>query len=271
MFGLELGLIIILIAVGILLGIGSGFTGISAVNLIVPILYTVFLLNIVTSLGTSLLIDVISAGTVTYLYSRHRNVDFKIGILMGGISFGFAILGALIAFTIAATSERLLASSFGYFQIIIGATFIYRGIKRPAISENGKLGKPKLAVLLEKVPENYKKVMVICAAVILGLIGGLFGAGGGFVITFILVFVFAFESHKAVGTACLVMLFTASGAVIFYATQMSVDYMFGAILGICCILGAFLGTKLAHRLSEKHLTIALGIVILLFGIIMLLH
>jgi uncharacterized membrane protein YfcA len=270
-FGLELGLLFILIGVGILLGIGSGFTGISAVNLIVPILYTFFLLNVVTSLGTSLLIDVISAGTVTYLYSRHQNVDFKMGIFMGAISFGFALLGAFIAFAIAAASERLLANSFGYFQIIIGVTFIYRGIKRPTVSENGAIGRPKLAISFERIPEHYKKVIVICAAIALGLIGGLFGAGGGFAITFILVFIFAFESHKAVGTACLIMLFTASGAVIFYATQMSVDYIYGGILGICCILGAFLGTKLAHKLSERHLTIALGVVILAFGVIMLFH
>ncbi len=263
-------LIIMLIAIGLLLGIASSFTGISAVNLVVPILYTVMMLNIVTSLGTSLLIDVVGAGMVTYLYSRHKNVDFKMGATMGIISFGFAILGAWIAFTIAAASEQMLASSFGYFQIIIGATFVYRGIKRKE-TENGKLGKPKLAILLEKVPDKYKKIIIIGAGIILGLVGGLFGAGGGFIITFILIFVFSFETHKAVGTACFVMLFTASGAVIFYASQVSVDFVLGISLGLCCIIGALLGTKLAHKLSEKHLTIALGIVILVFGILMILY
>ncbi|MHA1650218.1 MAG: sulfite exporter TauE/SafE family protein [Candidatus Helarchaeota archaeon] len=265
---MELYLIIILIAVGMLLGVASGFTGISAVNLVVPILNVIFLINILTSLGTSLLIDVISAGTVAYFYSRHRNVDFKMGILMGLISFSFAILGAFIAFTIASSSEQTLENSFGFFQIIIGAVFIYRGIRQKEEPETGELQKPKLAEYFEKVPENYKKVIIIITSIILGLIGGLFGAGGGFAITFILVFIFSFESHLAVGTACLVMLFTASGATIFYSIHGSIDYILGIYFGICCIVGAVLGTKLAHKLSEKHLTIALGVIILLFGIIM---
>jgi uncharacterized membrane protein YfcA len=268
---LDLYLIIILISFGILLGIASGFTGISAVNLIVPILVVVFTLNILTSLGTSLLIDVISAGAVAFLYYRKGHVDVKIGVMMGVVSFTFAILGAFLAFSIAAFSEQALASSFGYFQVIIGAAFVYRGVKREEDPETGELPKPKLAIYLEEVPEKYKRVIVIVAAVILGLIGGLFGAGGGFVITFILVFVFSFESHMAVGTACLVMLFTASGATLFYGINNSVHYFYGVFFGICCIIGALVGTKIAHKLSEKHLTIALGFIIMVFGVVMIFY
>jgi len=241
--------------VGIFLGIASGFTGISAVNLIVPILNVFFLLGILTSLGTSLLIDVISAGAVAYFYYRKQHVEIKIGVMMGVVSFSFAILGAYLAFSIAAFSEQALASSFGYFQLIIGVVFIYRGVKREENPETGELPKPKLAMYLERVPEKYKRLIVIIAAVILGLVGGLFGAGGGFVITFILVFVFSFESHMAVGTACLVMLFTASGATLFYSSNGAVDYLLGIYFGICCIVGAVVGTKAAHKLSDKNIQI----------------
>ncbi len=264
-------MIIILIAVGLLLGVASGFTGISAVNLVVPILVVAFSLSILTSLGTSLLIDVISAGTVAYFYSRHKNVDFKVGITMGLISFSFAILGALLAFTIASASEQLLENSFGYFQIIVGGLFIYRGMKRQEDPETGELPKPKLAQLLDRVPDNYKKLIIVIASIILGLIGGLFGAGGGFVITFILVFVFSFESHLAVGTACLVMLFTASGATLFYGVHGAIDPILAVYFGICCLVGAVLGTKVAHKLSERHLTVALGAIILVFGVIMIFY
>ncbi len=267
---LTLPLTFLLIGIGLLLGIASGITGISAVNLVVPILYTVFALAILVSLGTSLLIDVISAGMVTYLYYRHKNVDFKIGLLMGVVGFGFAILGAFIAFRIAFISEKFLANAFGYFQIIIGVTFIIRGIRKSEIPETGELEKSRFTIFMEKFSDKYKKLILIIASVIMGLFGGLFGAGGGFLITFILIFAFAFESHKAVGTACLVMLLIASGASIFYAATLSINLVFGGILGVCCIVGALLGSKFAHILSEKHLTITLGIFILIFAIIMIL-
>ncbi|HUY00230.1 MAG TPA: sulfite exporter TauE/SafE family protein [Candidatus Deferrimicrobium sp.] len=262
---MDLSWILIMIAIGVLLGVASGFTGISAVNLIVPVLILIFSLNILVSLGTSLLIDCISAGIVTYLYYRHDNVDFRMGVKMGLISFSFAILGAFIAHNI---PEQILTNSFGFFQIIIGATFIYRGVKRSEEPETGHLGRPKLAIMLDKVPDKYKEVIIIIASIFLGLIGGIFGAGGGFMITFILIFLFSFESHKAVGTACLVMLFTASGGFIYYCIRGNVDFSIGSIIGIFCIVGAVLGTLIAHKLSEKYLTIALGIIIVLFGTIL---
>ena len=105
----------------------------------------------------------------------------------------------------------------------------------------------------------------------------IFGAGGGFAITFLLVFLSGFESHKAVGTACLVMLFTAAGAFLIYTAGafiihgvLYVNLEYGLIIGAACILGAFFSTQFAHHLSEKHLTIALGVIILVFGVFMIL-
>ena len=263
---MDLTTILILVALGLLLGVAAGFTGVSAVNLIVPVLYVIIHLEYHSALGTSLLIDVISAGVVTILYYRHHNVDFTMGLKMGLISFAFAILGAWLA---CVTSATTLANSFGFFQIIIGCVFIYRGVKKAEEPETKQLEKPKLAQLLDRVPEKYKVVILIVAAVILGLIGGIFGAGGGFAITFILIFVFAFESHKAVGTACLVMLFTATGAVIVYFIFGFVAVDVGAIIGAGTVAAAFLGSLISHKLSEKHLIVGLGIVFVVFGVIMI--
>ena len=264
--------IAILIGIGVLLGFASGVTGISAVHLVVAILYLLpmFALAILPSLGTSLLVDVIGAGAVTYLYYRHENVDFKLGVLMGIISFTFAVLGAFVARSIGLSSEHLLASALGVFQILIGLSFIVRGVRKKEIENSEELDKSRVAIWLENQSDSYKKIIIIVTAIVLGLMGGMFGAGGGFAITFLLVFLFGFESHKAVGTACLVMLFTASGAMLVYAACSYVNLEYGLIIGVACIFGALFGTKFAHTLSEKHLTIALGAIILVFGIFMLL-
>lgn len=254
-----------------LLGFASGVTGISAVHIVVAILYLlpIFALAILPSLGTSLLVDVIGAGAVVYLYYRHKNVDFKVGLMMGVIAFSFAIMGAFIARSIGLSSEYLLAGALGTFQILIGLTFIIRGYRKKESEELHLMEKSRLAIWLEKKPDSLKKMILIVAAIMMGLMGGLFGAGGGFAITFLLVFLFGFESHKAVGTACLVMLFTATGAFIIYAAFAYVNLEYGLIIAITCIVGAFLGTQFAHHLSEKHLTIVLGVIILVFGVFMI--
>ncbi|MFX1293492.1 MAG: sulfite exporter TauE/SafE family protein [Promethearchaeota archaeon] len=263
---LNLTQIVIMILITIIFSLGSGLTGLSAVNLIAPMLIIFFTFTYYMSLGTSLFIDMINSGVVAYFYSKHKNVNYKIGILMGVISFTFAIIGAIIAFALA---DQLLLSSFGYFQIIIGCIFIWRGLRWTEPSENRELQKSSLALWFEEVSEKYKKIIIIIASVILGLSGGLFGAGGGFVITFILIFLLAFESHKAVGTACFVMLFTTLGAVFYYSIRGAINFSMGTILGPISIVGAFIGTQAAHKLSEKHLTIILGIIIMLFGFIIL--
>ena len=268
---MEIWFILFWLAIGLFFGIGSGMTGLSAVNLILPILYTVFSFGILMAIGTSLFIDMINSAIVALFYARHANVDFKIGLMMGIISFMFAILGAHIAFIIASASEDFLAGSFGILQLFIGVAFIYRVLKKSESTESGEMTKTRVAIWFDKIPDNSKKFIIIIASVILGFIGGLLGAGGGFVITFILIFLLSLESHKAVGTACFVMFFTTAGAVLYYSTQFSIDFGFGGLIGVFSIIGAFIGTQAAHKLSEKHLTFALGLMILVFGILMILY
>lgn len=261
--------IVILVTVTIIFSIGSGVTGLSAVNLILPMLILPpFLFGYYDALGTSLFIDMINSGVVAYFYSRHENVDFKIGLFMGIISFFFAILGAIIAFSL---SEQLLLSSFGVLKIVLGGVFIWRGLRWTGAPEAGEVQKSSIALWFDDVSEKYKSVVLICAAAILGLFGGLLGAGGGFIFTFILIFLLGFESHKAVGTACLIMLFTTAGAALYYSLQGTVDFGIGGILGPISLIGAFVGTQVAHRLSEKHLTVVLGIIIMVFGFVIIFY
>ncbi len=271
-YNLTVTVILILIIVGITFGVGSGVTGISAVNLILPMLIIPpFLFSYYNALGTSLFIDMINSGVVALFYSRHKNVDFRIGLLMGLISFTFAVLGAIIAFSI---GQQLLLSSFGLLQIILGAVFIWRGVRQTEEleEEGGELSrKDRLARWFNRKRARYQRLTLIIASAILGLFGGLLGAGGGFIITFLLIFLLGFESHKAVGTACFIMLFTTAGGALYYSLQGAIDFSLGGILGPISLLGAFVGTQIAHKLSEKHLTVVLGIIIVVFGFVVIFY
>ncbi|MHA1143844.1 MAG: sulfite exporter TauE/SafE family protein [Candidatus Helarchaeota archaeon] len=292
--------VLILILVGFLIGIAAGFVGASAVSLVVPILYVFFQFDILMALGTSLLVDIIGASIVAFLYWKRGNTNIKMGLLLGIISFTFAIIGSFIAFMMAFFSENVLSGAFGWFNIIIGILLIRNGYKAVKMENKEKsnttdvltddaveetedatgLKRPqnRFTELLDRVSPRMKNLILITISVFIGLNAGIFGAGGGFLITVILMFILDYPPLKAVGTATFIMIMTASGAFLSYYVRFGlvvgpasqfIILSFALIIGICSLIGGFLGTAIAHKISENYLKIILGVIIILFAFVML--
>jgi uncharacterized membrane protein YfcA len=78
-----------LVLIGVAVGALTGITGSSGVLIVVPAL-SYLGLSFKDSIGSSLLVDVITTTSVIYVYFTHRNVDVKKAVLIG---LG-AVLGA---------------------------------------------------------------------------------------------------------------------------------------------------------------------------------
>ena len=83
-----------------------------------------------------------------------------------------------------------------------------------------------------------------------GILGGLFGVGGGIILIPLLVLLFRFEQHKAQGTS-LVALVPPTGLLAFvnYARAGHVDWTAGLLLMPGMFLGGIAGSHLAQRIS----------------------
>ena len=81
-----------------------------------------------------------------------------------------------------------------------------------------------------------------------GVLGGMFGLGGGTILVPLLVLLFAFEQHRAQGTT-LVALVLPTGllSLVNYAHAHEVDWIFGLLLR------AFAGSWLAQKLTPDRL------------------
>ncbi|MFP3220734.1 MAG: TSUP family transporter, partial [Candidatus Marsarchaeota archaeon] len=84
---LPLYTIVVLLIAGLAVGALTGITGSSGVVVVVPVLSTIGL-SFQDSVGSSLLVDVITTSVVIYVYLKHGNASVKNGISMG--------LGALL-------------------------------------------------------------------------------------------------------------------------------------------------------------------------------
>lgn len=110
-----------------------------------------------------------------------------------------------------------------------------------------------------------RELMVFLVACAVGVLGGMFGVGGGVILVPLLVLLFHFEQHTAQGTS-LVALVPPTGLLAYlgYAAAHKVNHDVGLLLMPGVFLGAMLGSQLAHKLTPRRMRRVFAI--LLFGL-----
>lgn len=120
----------ILIGIGLAAGFGSGLFGIGGGVIIVPALIYLVGLSQHKATGTSLVILLPPVGLGAVLeYSRNGNVDWKAALIVAGMVFFGATLGAFVANKIAGPMLRLM---FGIFVICLGFYTVAGALQRIA-------------------------------------------------------------------------------------------------------------------------------------------
>ncbi len=100
-----------------------------------------------------------------------------------------------------------------------------------------------------------------------GILSGLFGIGGGLIIVPGLVYILGFTMHKATGTSLAVLLPPIGiVAVMTYYRQGNVDLKAAALIAAALVVGAWLGSLLAHRLTGPALRMAFGLFVVGMGV-----
>ncbi len=95
-----------------------------------------------------------------------------------------------------------------------------------------------------------------------GVVGGLFGVGGGIVVVPGLVLWFAFTQHKASGTSVATIIASAGAGLVSFAIDGSVDWQAAALVTSGAVVGAAVGTRILHLIPAKVLTRAFSIMLL---------
>lgn len=247
------------IVAGIITGGVTSLIGASGVMIIVPILTILFKINVHTAIGTSLFVDVIASLTVSYSYYKNGNIELKSGIWIALTSIIGAQLGTLFASNM---GESNLSSSFGVFLVIAGLSMLLKSYKEKSNSSN----------IISRFIHFKKEWQKILAALIIGLgigiLSGIFGAGGGVMVLLALIIIMSFPLHKAIGTSTLIMAITALSSTIGYAARGKIDLVLGSFLAVGAILGGIIGSRYANKVNEKILQRAVGICFMAMGVIM---
>ncbi len=105
-------------------------------------------------------------------------------------------------------------------------------------------------------------LILVLIGIVAGILSGFVGVGGGILIVPALVYFLGMSQHEAQGTSLFVLLLPVGIlAVINYSKSGYMDWKFGLIIALTFVVGGFIGSKLALKISP-------AVVKLIFGLIM---
>jgi uncharacterized membrane protein YfcA len=100
-----------------------------------------------------------------------------------------------------------------------------------------------------------------------GVISGMFGVGGGIIIVPALVYWAGFTQHRATGTSLAVLLPPIGLlATLEYYRHGNVDFRAALVIAGAMVLGAWVGSFFANKISGPHLRLSFGVFICAMGV-----
>lgn len=226
---------------GCLAGLVGALLGVSGGIVMLPANQFILGLSPLAAVGTSLFAAVFTTLSGAYGHFHGGNVQVKKALL---ISAG----GLVGVFSGSYIFEKYLSANILLLQFLLGLLFLSMAVRMGRETWQEWRGNGKSNPFLSPAVKS-EAVILIMLGLVTGIIAGVFGVGGGFIIVPALIWFFAAEPYEAVGTALLAMLpYVATGGLI-KLQQGFVDLQLGLLLGLGTIIGAQLGVVGSKRIN----------------------
>lgn len=231
-----------MLGIGLAAGILGAILGIGGGIIMLPATQFILGFNPVNAVGTTLLAVVFTSVSGAVGHYRQGNVKVREALLIGTGGLGGVSLGSYVF-------KQHLSNDFASLQLLMGLLFISMTIKMLSESyqdwKNYNNGKS---------PEIKGKTAPFYALILLGLftgmLTGMMGIGGGFIMVPAMIWLFGAAPYEAVGTTLLAMLPIAATGALIKLNQQFVDINAGIIIGLGTILGAQIGVYVSRCIPQ---------------------
>ena len=255
---MDAGSLIVVLVLGLASGVVMSLVGSSAVMVVVPGLSLILGYGMHLSIGVSLLADVLASLAVGYEYWKHGNVDLRRGLWIALGSVAGAQLGA--GYTVV-LPDWFLAFSYGVWMLGAGLMIWRNGVNRASISD-------RFSKYLRFESGSTRVIVSLVLGALIGVNCGVFGAGGGVLIMFVLMFLLDYPIHSAIGTSTVIMAITAASASVGYLMRGYMDVNVGVVMAATTIVGGVAGARYVNSLPERMLARIVGGTFIVLGVVM---
>jgi len=271
---------LVMLAMGGAVGFLSGMFGVGGGFLLTPLLIFAGVPSAVAvATGANPLIASSITGTIAQY--RRKNVDIKLGLyLLAGGAAG-AFVGVKIVKYLRQTGQIDLTVSLLYvvFMGIVGGLMLVESLRAIRKQRKGKPTPMRRAAQhnwIHKLPFKTRfptsklyisAIPAIVLGVVVGLLSGVMGVGGGFIVVPMLIYFLRVPTNVAIGTSLFQIIFVSAITTLFQAVwNHTVDMALALLLMTGGVIGAQGGAVAGQRLRAEQLRFLLAILVLAVGL-----
>ncbi len=241
----------LVLALAVLVGLSLGLLGGGGSILTVPILLYGAHMDEKAAIATSLLVVSATSAFAAIHHARAGTVHWRRGLLFAAGGMTGAFSGGLVARYI---PGAVLIFLFAVLMLVT-AVAMWRG-------REGLQGtQPRHGPL----PIG----RILAEGLVVGLVTGLVGAGGGFLVVPALVLLGGLSMRDAIGTSLVVIALKSAAGFVGYLSHVAVDWPLALSVTGLAILGSVMGARLAHVVPAGGLRRGFSVFVAVMAVVIL--
>ena len=241
-------------------GIGTGFAGLSAATVMVPVLIVLCPSfsgegGAYAATAVALASDIIASAVTTYVYWKKGNINFRRGWIMFVCIISMCILGSFAAYR----AGNVVLGPFSLFlTFCIGIRFLLKPDTERKDGENGREGLTARDVAVS-----------LFFGLTIGFGTGFVGTGGGMMMLIVFTLFLSMDLKSAVGTSTFIMTFTALIAAVSHfliAPDILSSHLDCLLISVAVTtVSALFSAKAANRVENRTVGLITGAVLTVLG------
>ena len=232
-------------------GLALGLLGGGGSILTVPVFVYAVGLDPKAAVAASLPVVALTSGAAALSHWKQGHVQVRTAVVFGVAAAVGGFAGARLAAHITGAMQFTLLG-----VVMLGAA--YRMLR-------GNVKESEIDGTNEPIP--YAKLIPV--ALVVGVITGVVGIGGGFLILPTLVILCQLPMRIAVGTSLLVIAMNATAGAAGYAGQVPVDWSAVALFSVFAVAGSLLASRISSRIPQAGLKKAFGVLLVALAVVIL--
>lgn len=243
----------LLITLSTIIGILLGLLGGGGSILTVPVLVYLVDLSTKSAIITSLIVVCLTCSIAVINYARAGKVCWKTGFTFGTAGMLGAFIGGRIS---AYVPDPILLVIFAVVMLIASAAMLKN---RP--NQNNEEQCPGKNFC----PVNLPIAAILFDGLLVGLVTGLVGVGGGFLLVPALTILARLPIQAAIGTSLFIIILQSAAALAGHANHMAINLELTALVTSCAIIGSFIGSNLSEKINATYLKKGFGVFVFCLG------
>lgn len=237
---------------GLLIGIVLGLLGGGGALMAVPILIYVFHYPFRVSIGSGLVLVTLGVLPALAMYCKKKQVDWIAALLMGITGMTGATLGSRYA---GLFSKEVLLGLLIVLMCLSAWRMFQGGQQRESLSTNA---------------HKLHQLALAAAGFGIGILTGLVGVGGGFLLVPALLFLGKLSTRSAIATSLLIICLNALAGAVGHWHLLPVGNPSFFWLMAGSLLGSWIGYQASLKFSERKLKKGFGLLLVMLAVLLLL-